>query len=204
MCVKYRMLVFALLLSLGAHTAFFSLSVWYMGGTKSKAGSFDLPTLAVLVSVAEHSESAIAATQSAVPETLPSTVDAKRISNHVSIQGKTESNNASSSPLVLMADALDAQLQVIVEPNVEPDYGFADDVGGQVVLGLLIGTDGSVVWVGIESSEVDQPTTDYLVRAFGGTSFDVPTFRGRPVYALLRVEVIIPPKTTQSGQRGLR
>ena len=77
-----------------------------------------------------------------------------------------------------MADALDALPQVIVEPNIEPDYGFADDVGGQVVLGLLIGTDGSVVWVGVESSEVDQPTTDYLVRAFENTSFEVPTSEG--------------------------
>lgn len=99
-----------------------------------------------------------------------------------------ESEQVSSS-LVINPEDLDKRIEAVVEPQLEPEYGFSDDATGRVVLNLLISDTGSVVWVGVAATDLDAVSTRYIAKAFGATKFSSPVVGGRPVYTMIQVEV---------------
>lgn len=93
--------------------------------------------------------------------------------------------------IVAVGGELDAVLFPIIEPVVEPEYGFADDVEGVITLSLLVNTEGKVVFDLVVSNDFDEPTTEYLLQQFRSLRFGSPTSKGRPVYAWLSYAVTI-------------
>lgn len=93
--------------------------------------------------------------------------------------------SAAHPQIVATGDELDEPLSPIVDPVVEPEYGFADDVGGSITLSLLVNTEGWVVFDLVEKNDFDVPTTVYLRQQFRALRFSPPTSNGRPVYAWL-------------------
>lgn len=91
-----------------------------------------------------------------------------------------------------LSSELDRELVAIAVPDLEPDYGFANDAGGRIILNLLVAGDGSVRWVYVESSEADPSVTEYIARMFQFGRFESPTFLGVPVMAFTKVEVMVP------------
>lgn len=100
-----------------------------------------------------------------------------------------ESVHVSSSLVVSSPEDLDKRIEALVEPVLEPEYGFSDDAFGRVVLNLLISDSGSVVWVGVAETDLDAVSTRYIVKAFGSTKFSIPVLAGKPVYTIIQVEV---------------
>lgn len=96
--------------------------------------------------------------------------------------------------IVADEETLDSTPEPIVEPKIEPDYGFADDVKGVISLSLLINTEGKVVFDLIVHNDLDEATTRYLLQQFRTLRFSPPTSRGIPVYAWLSYVVTIQAK----------
>ena len=96
-----------------------------------------------------------------------------------------QKGSAASPKIVAVGDELDAPLLPLVDPVVEPEYGFADDVGGAITLSLLINTEGRVVFDLVVNNDFDEPTTGYLRQQFRALRFRPPTSDGKPVYAWL-------------------
>lgn len=93
--------------------------------------------------------------------------------------------------IVAVGNELDQTPQPILDPVVEPDYGFADDVGGSITLKLLVDTEGHVVFDLVEENDLDEPTTRYLRQQFRSLQFGPPTTNGKSVYAWLSYVVTI-------------
>lgn len=93
--------------------------------------------------------------------------------------------------IVAVGEELDAAPLPIVDPVVEPEYGFADDVDGVITLSLLVDTEGRVVFDFVVNNDFDEPTTGYLRQQFRSLRFRPPTSNGKPVYAWLSYVVTI-------------
>lgn len=107
-------------------------------------------------------------------------------------------HTGSGSPQVIaVGDELDEPMVPFVAPVVEPEYGFADDVGGAISLNLLVNDRGHVVFDLVVSNDLDEPTTTYLRQQFRALRFRPPTAKGKPVYAWLSYVVHIQRKITQ-------
>lgn len=118
-------------------------------------------------------------------------MDVRGIADQV---GLGEMRSAAESRRILrMPSELDSEPVPLNVPDLEPDYGFADDVGGTIVLSVLIGRDGSVNWLYVESSEATPSATEYVTQMFRLSRFEIPTFLGVPVMTLTKIQVVIPP-----------
>lgn len=104
---------------------------------------------------------------------------------------REEHESPTSSRIVALGDGLDELPLPIVDPIVEPEYGFADDVGGVITLSLLVNTEGRVVFDVVLSNDFDESTTLYLRQQFRSLRFSPPTSKGKPVYAWLSYVVNI-------------
>lgn len=109
--------------------------------------------------------------------------------------GNVGRDSVSGTKILRMPFELDRELVPMSVPDLEPEYGFADDVGGRIVLNVLIAKDGSVLWLYVESSEASPSATEYVARMFRLSRFEAPTFQGAPVMTFTKVEVVIPRMT---------
>lgn len=103
-----------------------------------------------------------------------------------------EQDLGDAKKILRMPSELDRLPVPLSIPELEPEYGFADDAGGRIVINLLIGRDGSVIWLYVESSEAGPSATEYVTQMFRLSRFEAPTFLGVPVVTFTKIEVLIP------------
>lgn len=103
--------------------------------------------------------------------------------------GRAEQITAKPEKLAFSEDELDALPAIAGDLEIEPPYGFADDVSGSVRLSLLIDYSGTVRWVGVGETSLDKPTLDHIVDSFKFARFSIPRAGGVPVVAIYRIEV---------------
>ncbi len=86
-----------------------------------------------------------------------------------------------------LANELDAPLSPLDQDFISPAEALPSQTSGNIDLALLINEDGQVVWLRINSSDIDERGTQLVEKLFRQTKFTVPTKDGRPVRALLNI-----------------
>lgn len=108
---------------------------------------------------------------------------------------KASSNPEFSEPVnslrAFMSGELDSPLAPTNNIDIEPEYGFSDDAKGSVQLILVIDETGKTLWVINEKSALDAATINYITDAFKQAQFSQPRVNGKPVKAILRIELTI-------------
>lgn len=126
------------------------------------------------------------------PRALPRTADSALKTSAPEAPAFTpDSVTLPQEKLIFQSEDLDAGVVVINEPELEPPYGFADDVHGKLELSMLIDEQGEVKWVGAGSSALNNAAVAYITQAFKMVKFSVPMVSGKPVMTIYRVEVTI-------------
>lgn len=98
---------------------------------------------------------------------------------------------------------LDAPPRPLAELELEPAEGFPVYVSGSATFLLLIGDDGSVLWVTADRSDLDAETTTDISRRLQRARFTPPEAQGRAVMTVMKIEVNVKPATFNPGRTTL-
>jgi hypothetical protein len=128
---------------------------------------------------------------------LPAPVAPQKPSEQSSQRATAETSNnfelAESRKIrqTFFSGELDTPLEQINHIEIEPEYGFSDDAKGILKLILVIDETGKPQWVVTDETALDASTTSYIIEAFKQTLFSQPSINGKPVKAILRIELTI-------------
>ena len=98
---------------------------------------------------------------------------------------------------------LDEPPRPLADLELEPAEGFPVYVSGSATFLLLIGDDGSVLWVTADRSDLDAETTTEIARRLQRARFTPPKAQGRAVMTVMKIEVNVKPATINPGQARL-
>jgi hypothetical protein len=90
---------------------------------------------------------------------------------------------------------LDAPPRPLAELELEPAEGLPAHVSGSATFLLLIGDNGSVLWVTADRSEFDANTTTDISRRLWSARFSPPEAQGHVVMTVIKIEVNVKPAT---------
>jgi hypothetical protein len=94
---------------------------------------------------------------------------------------------------------LDAPPRPLAELELESAAGFPAHVSGSATFLLLIGDNGSVLWVTADRSDFDAAMTTDISQRLQRARFSPPEAQGRAVMTVIRIEVNVKPATVNPG-----
>jgi len=93
--------------------------------------------------------------------------------------------------LVHEVGELDSDFRVESELEVEPAYGYADDIKGGVDVSVLVSPEGRAVMVWYGATSLDAASLSFLTYSIRLAKFSAPRKNGLPTYAVFRIRVEI-------------
>lgn len=119
-------------------------------------------------------------------ETIPA---ADLLADHPILEETPENPEPSIRKRIWNRKDLDAAPVPIEDINLDPPEGLAREVHGKIVLSILIGESGEVLWSIVENSELEPGITNHVREKFGAIRFTPPRVRGMAVSTLIRIEI---------------